>query len=176
MEKTLHDYFYINTGKELKPYSRRESSTLIEAANIHIDRTRGNDSTNTIPALEAFIYDCMDKYHRNGVTDHLLNKLNDILKNVKIQCLVENVENSLKAVHVAFMPHNPPPLIFGAYMFSHVTSLGGFDGLKRCYNKTCTKFFIGRSNAKWCSNSCGSKHRVTKMRKNKLASCSDQFL
>lgn len=176
MEKTLHDYFYINTGNELKLYSSRESSTLIEAANIHIERTRGNDSPNTIPALEAFIYECIDEYHRNGVNDHLLNRLNNILKNVKIQCLVENIDNSLRAIHVAYMPFNPHPLIFGAYMFSHVTSLGKFEGLKRCQNNICTKFFIGRTNAKWCSNSCGSKYRVTKMRKSKLASCSDQFL
>lgn len=176
MEKTLHDYFYINTGKEIKLYSSRESSTLIEAANIHIERIRGNDSPNTIPALEAYIYDCMDEFHRNGVTDHLLNKLNDILKNVKIQCLIENIENSITAVHVAFIPYNSSPSILGAYMFSHVRLLGGFEGLKRCHNSTCCKFFIGRPNAKWCSKSCGSKHRVTKMRKSKLASCSNHFI
>ena len=176
MEKALHDYFYINTGKELKLYSSKESSIIIDAANFHVERNNGNDSPNTIPALDAFCYECIDEYYRNGVSDHLINKLNDILKNVKIQCLVENIENSLMAVHVAFMPYNPPPLIFGAYMFSHVTSLGGFEGLKRCQNNNCSKFFLGRSNAKWCSNSCGSKHRVNKMRKNKQALCSDQFL
>lgn len=176
MEKALHEYFYINTGKELKLYSSKESSTLIEAANFHIERVNGNDSPDTIPALDAFIYECVDKYYKNGVSDHLLNKLNDILKNVRIQCLVENIENSLTAVHVAFIPYNSAPEILGAYMFSHVRLLGGFEGLKRCHNKTCCKFFIGRSNAKWCSNSCGSKYRVTKMRKNKIASCSEHLI
>lgn len=167
MEKALHDYFYINTGKELKLYSGKEGSTLIEAANIHIDRKNGKDSPNTIPALEAFIYECMDEYYQKGVSDCLLNKLNEILRNVKIQCLVENIENKFSAVHIAYMPHNPPPFVFGAYMFSNVASLGGLKELKRCHSDDCRKFFIGRANAKWCTNSCGSKCRVKKMRKNK---------
>jgi len=176
VEKALHDYFYINTGSELKLYSDKESSFLVEAANFHIERNNGKDSPDTITDLDAFFYECMDEYCKHGASDDLLNKLNEILRNVKIQCLVENIDNKLKAVHVAYMPHNPPPLIFGAYMFSHVVSLSGFDGLKRCHNKDCLKFFIGRTNAKWCSNSCGSKYRVKKMRKNKKASCAEQFL
>lgn len=169
MEKALHDYFYINTGKELKLYSSKEAPALIEAANFHIERKNGNDSPDTIPALDAFIYECMDEYYQNSVSDNLLNKLNEILRNVKIQCLVENVENKLLAVHIAYMPYNPPPLVFGAYLFSNVTSLGGFESLKRCQSNDCLKFFIGRPNAKWCSNSCGSKSRVNKMRRNKKA-------
>ncbi len=167
MEKALHDYFYINTGKELKLYSDKETSILIEAANFHIERRNGNDSMNTIPALDAFIYECMEEYSQNGVSDNLLNVLNEILRDVKIQCLVENIENKLSAVHVAYMPYNPPPLIFGAYIFSNITSLGGLEKLRRCQSNNCLKFFIGRPNAKWCSNSCGSKCRVKKMRKNK---------
>lgn len=166
MEKALHDYFCINTGEGLKFYSAKDSFALVEAANFHIERMNGKDYPNIQPQLEAIIYECMDEYHKNGLTDNLLNKLNKIIRNVRIQCLVENIENKLSAVHVAYMP-NPPPLIFGAYMFSHITSLGGFNGLKRCQNNGCLKFFIGRSNAKWCSSSCGSKYRVNKMRKNK---------
>jgi hypothetical protein len=165
VEKTLHDYFYINTGKELKLYSSKEGSTLIEAANLHIERKNGKDYPNTIPILEAFIYECMDEYYQKGISDNLLNKLNEILRDVKIQCLVENIKNKLMAVHVAYMPFNPHPLVFGAYMFSNVTSLGGLERLNRCQSNDCLKFFIGRPNSKWCSNSCGSKCRVKKMRK-----------
>lgn len=170
MEKTLHDYFCINTGEGLEFYGAKESSFLVEAANFHIERINGKDCPNTLPQLDAFIYECMEEYYKNGLTDNLLTKLNEILWNVRIQCLVENRENKLSAIHVAYMPKNPSPLVFGAYMFSHVTSLGGLEGLKRCYNNSCLRFFIGRANAKWCSNSCGSKYRVNKMRKNKNAS------
>ncbi|QLZ70833.1 hypothetical protein FOLKNPGA_03652 (plasmid) [Legionella sp. PC1000] len=176
MEKTLHDYFYINTGNEIKVYSDKDSSFLIEAANFYIAGKKGKDSPNTIPELDAIIYEFMEEYYKSGLTDYLLNKLNEIIRNVRIQCLVENIENKLSAVHVAYIPNNPSPIVFGAYMFSRITSFGGLDGLKRCHNKDCLKFFIGRSNTKWCSNSCGSKYRVNKMRKNKKASCSQLFL
>lgn len=176
MEKALHDYFYINTGNQLKLYSSKDATILLDAANLHIERTNGKHYSNLIPVLEAFFYECMDEYFRNGISDNLLNRLNEIIKDVKIQCLVENIDNKLLALHVAYMPCNPHPLLFGAYMFSHITSLGGLEGLKRCQNSNCFKFFIGRSNAKWCSSSCGSKTRVKKMRKNKQALCSDQFI
>lgn len=176
MEKALHDYFYINTGNEIKVYSDKDSSFLIEAANFYIERKKGKDSPHTKPELDAIIYEFMDEYYRNGLTDYLLNKLNEIIRNVRIQCLVENIENKLSAVHVAYIPNNPSPIVFGAYMFSHITSLGGLKGLKRCLNKDCLNFFIGRTNAKWCSNSCGSMYRVNKMRKNRKASCSELFL
>lgn len=167
MAKTLHDYFFINTGKETKAYDGKESSALIEAANIHIERKCGNNSPNTVPVLEAFIYECMDAYHKNGFSDTLLHKLNKILIHVKVQCLVENIENKLTSVHAAYMPINPDPIVFGAYMFSNVALLGGLEKLKRCQNNNCLKFFIGRTNTKWCTDSCGSKYRVKKMRKSK---------
>lgn len=167
MEKALHDYFYINTGSELKLYSNKDSSFLIEAANFHINKDNDLDASPPLPELNAFIYECMAEYYVNGASYLLLNRLSEILMNLKIQCLIENIENKLSAVHVAYMPPNPDPLVFAAYMFSHITSLGGLKGLKRCQNKACFKFFIGRPNTKWCSKSCGSSCRVKKMRKKK---------
>lgn len=170
MKKTLQDYFCIKTGEEYKFYNGKEASVLIEAANFHIERRNGNDSPDTIPIMETFIYECLDEYYRNGISDNLLNRLNEILWNVKIQLLFKNIANKLSAVHVAHLPHKPSPLVFGAYMFSNVTSFGGLEGLKRCQSNDCLNFFIGRSNTKWCTRSCGSKYRVQKMRKNKRAS------
>lgn len=169
MEKALHDYFYINTGKELKLYSDNDYMFLVEAANFHLDRCNGKEPLNTLPELDTFIYECIDEFHRIGVTDGLLHKLNGVLQGIRVQCLIENVNNKLSAVHIAFIPSGSPPKLLAAYMFFHITSLGGLEGLKRCQNNNCMKFFIGRSNSKWCSKSCGSKHRVKKMRKNKRA-------
>ncbi|MDP3269873.1 MAG: CGNR zinc finger domain-containing protein [Legionella sp.] len=176
MEKTLHDYFYINTGNEIKCYSGKDASFLIEAANFYIDKKKGKDIQHVIPELDAIVYECMEEFYKNGITDGLLNKLNDIIRDVKIQCLIENIENKLSAVHIAYIPKKTSSIIFGAYMFSHITSFSGLDGLNRCHNKDCLKFFLGRSNTKWCSNSCGSKFRVNKMRKNKKTSCAEIFL
>ncbi len=169
MKKALHDYFYINTGKEIKLYSESDGAFLIEAANFHIERTNGKKILNTIPALDSFIYECVDEYHENGITDDYLNKLNKILKNIPVQCLFENINNRLSAVHIAYIPFDSHPKFFGAYMFFHITSLGGLEGLKRCQHTSCSKFFIGRSNVKWCSRSCGTSYRVKKMRRRKQA-------
>lgn len=176
MEKTLHDYFYIKTGEEIKCYGSKDAIWLIEAANLHIEMKNDKKLDFSIPALDEFIYECMELFYENDLSDNLIFKLNEPLKNVRIQCLVENIENKLSAVHVANMPFNPHPLAFGAYMFSHVAYLEGFESLKRCYNKDCLKFFLGRPNAKWCSSSCGSKYRVNKMRRNKKASLPKQFI
>lgn len=176
MEKTLHDYFYIKTGQELKLYSSDESSFLIEAANYHVKQDNGINCRSTPPELSSFICECMEQYYQEGISDLLLNKLNDILKDVRIQCLIENVEDRLVAIHIAHLPINPSPRIFGAYMFSNITSLGGLDNLKRCQQTSCCKFFIGRPNAKWCSETCGSRHRVEKMRKNKHASFYEEYI
>ena len=176
MEKTLHDYFCIKTGEGLKFYSGKDAIALIEAANFYIDRMNGKELNFSIPDLEIFVYECMELYYENGISDALIFKLNEPLKNVNIQCLIENIESKLCAIHVAHIPFNPNPLAFGAYMFSHVASLGGFESLKRCQYTNCKKFFLGRPHSKWCKNSCGSKYRVNKMRRNKKASLSKQFI
>lgn len=170
MEKALHDYLYINTGKEkLETYGSSDAMFLIEAANLHLDSKNCNNSPDTTTILNAFIYECINEFYQNRVSDTLLNKLNKILWNVRIQCLVENIENKLSAVHVPYIPPNLPPLVFGAYIFSNIVSRGWLENLKRCQNNDCLKFFLGRTNAKWCASSCGSKYRVKKMRTYKRA-------
>ena len=171
MKKTLLDYFYIKSGNEIKLYSDIDASALIEMANCHIDRENGNALDYSLPELEKFIFEILGEYVSNGVSDFLLNKLNDNLKTVIIQCVVEKIEGKLSTIHIAHMPQNPCPSMFGAYFFSRVISLGGLKELKKCSYNSCLKFYTGRSNTKWCSKSCGSAYRVKKMRKNKKATC-----
>lgn len=57
------------------------------------------------------------------------------------------------------------PELSVAYAMAHLAARGAFVGLKRCVFSECQDFFIGRSNKKWCSNSCGSHFRVNKSRK-----------
>lgn len=44
-------------------------------------------------------------------------------------------------------------------------SAGTAHKVKRCVLKECHKYFVGGPRAKWCSENCGSKHRVRKKRK-----------
>lgn len=163
MGKALHDYFYISTNGKLKLYSKDDSEILIEGANNHLSNLPKRQPVQI--NLDRFIYECMNQYFELGVNDDLLNKLNKHMEGIRHQCLVEKLHKKLLAVHIAHIPYNPPPTIFAAYMFSHITSLGGLEGLKRCKSPECKKFFIGRSNVKWCSKTCGSRSRVKKMRK-----------
>lgn len=171
MEKALQNCFYVQmtdkTGKtDKKPpkrYDRRSVSYLTEGANNHIKQFEGRDSIQT--AHDEFIYWCMDEYFKNGASPALLNILNGNICFIGHQCHIDASKKKLEAVFVAHIPHNPHPTIFAAYMFSNMTSLGWLEGLKRCKNPECQQFFIGRTNAKWCSKNCGSLYRVKRKRK-----------
>lgn len=175
MEKALQESFYVlktdKTGKTNgKPpirYDKSYKSYLLEGANNHVQQLEGRDSVQK--AHDEFIYFCMNEYLKKGASPALLNALNSQVCVVGHQCHVMPLGKKLVAMFVAHIPHNPPPTVFAAYMFSNMTSLGWLDGLKRCKSAECQKFFIGRSNVKWCSKTCGSRSRVRKMRKNNKA-------
>lgn len=182
MGKALHDFFYIKTDVAIKCYSKSDALFLTDSANFSIERERSNslkkDPTaqhvlelfgNTCVQIDAFIYDCVDEYFHNGVSDKLLNILNPKLQGVRNQLLGESVNGKLVPVYVAHLPIDSPPTVFAAHMFANIISLGGLDGLKRCQSSDCQKFYVGRSNVRWCSKSCGSRTRVKRMRrKNKF--------
>ncbi len=171
MEKALQDCFYVqqtdNTGKtDRKPpirYDRTFQSFLIDGANNHIKEIANRSSTQA--KMDEFIFWCMDEFLKHGASPKLLNTLNRNICIVGHQCHVMPSNKKLLAMFVAHIPHNPPPTVFAAYMFSNMTSLGWLDGLKRCKNPECRQFFIGRSNVKWCAKSCGSLFRVRQKRK-----------
>lgn len=174
MEKALHGCFYVQqtdksgktNGKPPKRYDKSYVSYLVEGANNHIRKLKGRDSIQA--THDEFIYLCMDEYLKKGASPALLNNLNRHVCVVGHQCHVMSQRKKLVAIFVAHIPYNPPPAVFAAYMFSNMTSLGWLDGLKRCGSSECQQFFVGRSNVKWCSKTCGSRSRVKKMRqKNK---------
>lgn len=171
MEKALHNCFYIQKtdktgktdGKSPVRYDKRFASYLIDGANNHIKRLKDRDSTQT--AHDEFIYWCMNEFFKSGSSPALLNTLNRNISIVGHQCHIMPLGKKLVAMFVAHIPHKPPPTVFASYMFSNMTSLGWLEGLKRCKNPECRLFFIGRSNVKWCSKSCGSLYRVRQKRK-----------
>ncbi len=163
MGKALHDYFYISKDGTFKLYSGDDAPFLVEGANNHISEGKGRPAIQV--ALDQFIYECLNEYFENGASEYLLRKLNSNLASIRNQCLLERVNRRLVAVHVAHLPHNPPPKVFAAYMFSNIAALGGLAGLRRCQSPDCRLFFLGRPNTKWCSKTCGSRTRVKKMRR-----------
>ncbi|MEQ1875937.1 MAG: CGNR zinc finger domain-containing protein [Bdellovibrionia bacterium] len=171
MEKVLHDSFYVQKidqtgepiGKLPVRYDRRFAPYLIDGANNHIKQLKDRDSIQT--EHDAFIHSCMDEFLKNGASRDLINTLNRNIGIIGHQCHVMPSNKKILAAFVAHIPHKPPPNVFAAYMFSNMASLGWLEGLKRCRNPECKQFFIGRSNVKWCSKSCGSLFRVRQKRK-----------
>ena len=171
MEKALQDHFYVQMtdskgftdGKPPRRYDKDFTSYLVDGANNHIRQLKDRDQTQT--THDQFIYWCMDEHLRNGASAALLNTLNKNICAVGHQCHVMPGNKKLMAMFVAHIPHRPPPTVFAAYMFSNMTSLGWLTGLKRCRNPDCQEFFLGRTNVKWCSKSCGSLYRVRQKRK-----------
>lgn len=164
MAKALHDYIYVlKDGKKPMAYDRRFADFLIEGANQHIQELKDREQDQI--ELDKFIYDWMVEYEKHGASVKLLNALNYYLSPVGHQCHLQKNGEKLNLVFVAHIPHKPHPAMFVAYMFSNMTSRGWLEGLKRCASTDCQQFFIGRSNVKWCSKSCGSRSRVKKMRK-----------
>jgi hypothetical protein len=171
MEKALQDCFYVQmtnkTGITLKRhperYDRKFVSYLIDGANNHVTQLKGRDSNQS--SHDEFIYWCISEYLNNGASPALLNTLNRNISVVGHQCHVMPIGKKFVAMFIAHIPQNPPTTVFASYMFSNMTSLGWLEGLKKCRNPDCLQFFIGRSNVKWCSKSCGSLFRVRHKRK-----------
>lgn len=40
-----------------------------------------------------------------------------------------------------------------------------FDRLRRCQSEDCSRYYLGTKRAKWCSDTCGSRERLRKKRK-----------
>lgn len=186
MKKAYHDYFYIQTELALKLYSRADASFLIDSSNFYIERQRSENLKrdpmaqevlelfgNTSVEIDGFIHECMVEYFQNGVSDSLLNILNPRLQGIRNQLLVESVDGKLVRVYIAYLPINSSPKIFAANMFANITFLGGLDRLKRCQISDCQKFYIGRQNQRWCSDTCGSRSRVREKRKKSKCGMSD---
>ena len=173
MEKALQDCFYVQqtdkNGNTLRKqpirYDRSCASYVLDGANNHLLEIEGRDLTQQ--THDEFICWCLNEYHVNGASPRLMNTLNMNICVVGHQCQILPSNNKLLSIFVAHIPFNPPPAILASYMFSNMVSLGWIDGLKRCHSPECQKFFIGRSNVKWCSKTCGSRTRVKRMRKKK---------
>lgn len=164
MNKALHDYILI-IKDEKKPirYDRDSVEFLIDGANCYLKE--GENGPKNKVALSKSIYNLLTEYEKNGASLQLVSELNKFLKPVKHQSFIERIDGKLATVYIAHLEHHPDPAVFACYLFSSMSTLGWLEGLKRCQSKDCQQFFIGRSNVKWCSKTCGSRARVKKMRR-----------
>ncbi|MCB0348038.1 MAG: CGNR zinc finger domain-containing protein, partial [Bdellovibrionales bacterium] len=102
-------------------------------------------------------------------TDELMKWLNGFSEKLRfIHILRKEKDGSVRwQTDISDISRGLSPDEIAAYLFSHHLALGNLDKVRRCQAEDCGKFFFGRKKAKWCSNACGSRHRVSKMRKSK---------
>ncbi len=184
MEKALlgeiDDFFTYREGK-LHRFVVGDIDWLLAAANDapHFeDRTvrgmtirfKNGVPVSAVSPDEVFCWwvkEYMAQIVENGVTDNFAGELNELLSEVRyIHVLaVSKKGEPYWQNNIADMREASTPPELAAYALSQHLATGGLNGIKRCELSDCRKFFVGRPNAKWCSKSCGGKHRVRKKRK-----------
>lgn len=145
---------------------------LIETANKYLGK---NDfkKMSYIPYDHVFGYSLsvwMGRLLEKGFTTQMLKELRQELGEIRFfHVLNPAIPTRGKPLphwdHIADMEDFNDPETTAAYAFSQQLTLDGFTGLKRCRIPDCQKFFVRRPNALWCSESCGSRFRVSKKRK-----------
>ena len=115
--------------------------------------------------------DWLNRYLEEGVTDSLLDDLNNLLADISYRKFVLPLDllpsdtGYPRSVYMSLHSLAPSHTRLAADEFSRILSSGLLAKLKKCQLDGCEKFFLGRPQAKWCSKSCGSKYRVAKKRK-----------
>lgn len=184
MKKALHEnqksYLTAQDG-ELHVWYAKDVDILIRSANNArfyelMDKqgvqflTKDGDPDISIPFLNAYsnlVNDWMREIVDEGISDEFIDKLNGLLSKIRyIQLLLPAQDGRpFWQIHIADMNRKLSVVEVAAFTFSNHLALGSLDGLKRCEQSECQNYYIGRSDSKWCSKSCGSKHRVRLKRK-----------
>lgn len=112
----------------------------------------------------------MKRFVDNGFTSQMLKELRNELGQIRFfheinPAILTRGKPLPHWEYIADMEDFSDPSTTAAYAFCEQLTVDGFVGLKYCEMRDCRKFFIGRPNAKWCSATCGSKHRVAQKRK-----------
>ncbi len=172
MKKPLQkekEQFVVMRKGQLIGWGHADVKNLIRMANRAITENIDINSNITIREAEcALAKEWFDMFLEKGITKEVTSKLNSRIGHVQfLHVLSHSTDGSLHWRRIANGDKIDDPEISIAYMMAHLLSSGEFKGLKRCERKECEKYYIGRPNKRWCSESCGSHFRVKRMRKKK---------
>ncbi|MEQ1723316.1 MAG: hypothetical protein ABL930_09065 [Pseudobdellovibrio sp.] len=174
MKKPLQapkERFLILSKGELIGWGMDDVKNLIKNANrARKENLRSKETLNTRDFEAALTCDWLELFLEKGITNEVVRNLNSRLGHVRFMHVLEPPVNGLPSWRrIAKGDEINDPEIGVAYGVANLLAIGALDALKRCKLKTCENFFIGRPDAKWCSESCGSKHRVTEKRRHDRA-------
>ena len=171
MEKALHDGkepFLLYRKGELIGWGANDVKNLIDAANAAVvnEETKRRKLTYD-EYFKIIIHDWFEIFVNEGITEKVIKHLNARIQHVRFHHVLKYSENGLPYWrHIADSNSMmSDPELQSAYGITHLLATGALKNLKCCRSKNCQKFFIGRSNVKWCSKSCGSLYRVRQKRK-----------
>jgi len=163
------EIFVINfRGKEISAFSATElAMSLIEGANNFLETKNTKRVEVNIKDQHSFLcHEYLHEYLKHGNNEDFLNKLNLKMSNMQFQFLLYK-ETSLSPIQRKFVWYQTNySKIEEAVLFplSNSISTGKLINLKRCHSIDCQKFFLGKSNKKWCSDNCGGQIRMKRKR------------
>lgn len=113
------------------------------------------------------VNDWMCEYVDEGrATDEVIEDLNGFTSRIKYRhILMPSKTGAPYWEYIADLNRHLDPAEAAAFGFSQMLAIGALINVKRCQMPDCGHYFLGRSNAKWCSTTCGSLYRVQKKRK-----------
>ncbi len=171
MEKALHEGkepFLLYRKGELIGWGTNDVRNLIEAANAAVinEETKSRKLTYD-EYFKIIIHDWFEIFVNEGITEKVIKHLNARIQHVRFHHVLKYSESSLPYWRYIADSNSmmSDPELQSAYGITHLLATGALKNIKRCGLKDCQKFFIGRSNVKWCSKSCGSLFRVRQKRR-----------
>lgn len=152
---------------QLIGWGHSDVKNILKIANKALVENLNLDSELTTHQAEcALAREWLDLFINKGITKEVVARLNSRIGHIQFIHVLEPATKGLPNWRrIANGDKIDDPELSIAYGVAYLLAAGSFQGLKRCEFKECQKFFIGRPNKKWCSDSCGSHSRVKKMRK-----------
>lgn len=168
-----------NKGLELLKRMRKayREVDLIDPASDHAPeipevfrKVRFYAGISRITEEESFclaVNDWMSEYADEGrLTDEAIDQLNDFMSTIRYRhVLIPSKTEVPHWEYIADLNRKLDPAESAAFGFSQMLAIGGLKMVKRCQLPDCGHYFLGHTNAKWCSKACGSKYRVRRKRK-----------
>ena len=137
-------------------------------------KVRGFAGIPSITDEESFcvcVNDWVCKYVNNecSATDEMIDELNVFMSKVRYRhMLMPSKTGSPYWEYIADLDRHFDPSESAAFGFSQMLTIGALAKVKRCENDDCGHYFLGRSNAKWCTKTCGNNFRSKEKRKRDL--------
>jgi predicted RNA-binding Zn ribbon-like protein len=116
--------------------------------------------------FERTVAQWLTSLRKDGFTALMIDELNKHTANIKYRRLLNLDEGvSPRWDNIADLGDDIEAKSKAAYAISHLLGSWVFQRLRKCQAEACDRFFLGPSNAKWCSPSCGSRSRGRDKRK-----------